>query len=87
GIMEQVAVWLERSGLEKAKGQAYISPLFASLAQKANSPCNEPFSALSREFATKGGLNEQVFSDIEKRCDSGIRRIDGGDALPACDEG
>ncbi|MBY5312785.1 pyrroline-5-carboxylate reductase [Rhizobium leguminosarum] len=67
GIMEQVAVWLERSGLEKATGQAYIAPLFASLAQKANSPGNEPFSALSREFATKGGLNEQVFSDFEKK--------------------
>jgi pyrroline-5-carboxylate reductase len=65
--MEQVAVWLERSGLEKAKGQAYIAPLFASLAQKANSPGNEPFSALSREFATKGGLNEQVFSDFEMK--------------------
>ncbi|MGO8183171.1 pyrroline-5-carboxylate reductase, partial [Rhizobium leguminosarum] len=65
-IMEQVAVWMERSGLEKAKGQAYIAPLCASLAQKANSPGNEPFSALSREFATKGGLTEQVFSDFEQ---------------------
>ncbi|MHC2364318.1 hypothetical protein ACVIOG_006521 [Rhizobium leguminosarum] len=24
---------------------------------------------------------------IEKRCDGGIGRIDGSDALPACDEG
>ncbi|PDT02501.1 pyrroline-5-carboxylate reductase [Rhizobium chutanense] len=67
GVMEQVTVWLEGSGLERTKGQAYIAPLFASLAQKANSPGTEPFSALSREFATKGGLNEQVLSDFEKK--------------------
>ena len=65
--MESITGWLEKSGLERAKGQAYIAPLFASLAQKANNPGNEPFSALSREFATKGGLNEQVLSDFDKQ--------------------
>ncbi|OHV18771.1 pyrroline-5-carboxylate reductase [Rhizobium sp. RMa-01] len=67
GVMESITGWLEKSGLERAKGQAYIAPLFASLAQKANNPCNEPFSALSREFATKGGLNEQVLSDFDNK--------------------
>ncbi|PDT11129.1 pyrroline-5-carboxylate reductase [Rhizobium sp. M1] len=67
GIMETTAVWLEKSGLERPKANAYIAPLFASLAQKANSPGTEPFSALSREFATKGGLNEQVLSDVDKK--------------------
>lgn len=66
GIMETVAGWLEKSGLERAKGHAYIAPLFASLAQKATGPSGEPFSTLSREFATRGGLNEQVLSDFEK---------------------
>ncbi|MBB4537183.1 pyrroline-5-carboxylate reductase [Rhizobium etli] len=67
GIMETTAVWLEKSGLERPKANAYIAPLFASLAQKANNPGTEPFSALSREFATKGGLNEQVLSDVDKK--------------------
>ncbi|RWX14031.1 pyrroline-5-carboxylate reductase [Rhizobium hidalgonense] len=68
GVMESVAGWLEKSGLERAKGQAYIAPLFAGLAQKASSAgAAEPFSALSREFATKGGLNEQVLSDFDKK--------------------
>ena len=67
GIMETVAGWLEKSGLERAKGHAYIAPLFASLAQKATGPSGEPFSTLSREFATRGGLNEQVLSDFEKK--------------------
>ncbi|CCM78422.1 NADP oxidoreductase coenzyme F420-dependent (fragment) [Rhizobium mesoamericanum STM3625] len=67
GIMETVAGWLEKRGLERAKGHAYIAPLFASLAQKATGPGAEPFSTLSSEFATKGGLNEQVLSDFEKK--------------------
>ncbi|MBX5186192.1 NAD(P)-binding domain-containing protein [Rhizobium sp. NZLR5] len=67
GIMESVAGWLEKSGLERAKGQAYIAPLFAGLAQKASGAGAEPFSALSREFATRGGLNEQVLSDFDKK--------------------
>ncbi|MBX5154230.1 NAD(P)-binding domain-containing protein [Rhizobium lentis] len=67
GIMETVGVWLETSGLERAKANAYIAPLFASLAQKASGPGAEPFSTLSREFATRGGLNEQVLTDFEKK--------------------
>ncbi|EJC83385.1 pyrroline-5-carboxylate reductase [Rhizobium leguminosarum bv. trifolii WSM2297] len=67
GIMESVTGWLEKSGLERAKGQAFIAPLFAGLAQKASGAGAEPFSALSREFATKGGLNEQVLSDFDKK--------------------
>ncbi|MBX4891442.1 pyrroline-5-carboxylate reductase [Rhizobium bangladeshense] len=67
GIMETVAGWLEGNGLERAKGHAYIAPLFASLAQKASGPSAEPFSTLSREFATRGGLNEQVLSDFGRK--------------------
>ncbi|MBX5179701.1 NAD(P)-binding domain-containing protein [Rhizobium lentis] len=67
GIMETVGVWLETSGLERAKANAYIAPLFASLVQKASGPGAEPFSTLSREFATRGGLNEQVLTDFEKK--------------------
>ncbi|MBX5088018.1 pyrroline-5-carboxylate reductase [Rhizobium lentis] len=67
GIMETLAGWLEKNGLERAKGHAYIAPLFASLAQKASGPSAEPFSTLSREFATKGGLNEQVLSDVDRK--------------------
>ncbi|MFS8054849.1 pyrroline-5-carboxylate reductase [Rhizobium sp. BR 317] len=67
GIMEFTTDWLEKNGLDRSKGQAYVAPLFASLAQRANEPDVTSFNSLSFEFATKGGLNEQVFLDFEKK--------------------
>jgi len=67
GIMETTTDWLTAHGLDRAKGQAYIAPLFASLAQRALRPDVTSFAALSTEFATIGGLNEQVLSDFETK--------------------
>lgn len=67
GVMEFTADWLEKNGLERSKGQAYIAPLFESLARQANGPNIKSFGTLSSEFATKGGLNEQVLSDFETK--------------------
>lgn len=58
--------WLEQRGLTEGKGRAYIAPLFASLTQTALRSKTVPLKELSSEFATKGGLNEQVLSDFEK---------------------
>ena len=65
GIMQFTVDWLAGAGLDKAKADAYIAPLFLSLAQAANEPGLVSFSSLSKEFATKGGLNEQVFAHFE----------------------
>jgi len=67
GIMEFATAWLEENGLEQAKGRAYLAPLFESLAQRAHESALESFGALSAEFATRGGLNEQVLSDFETK--------------------
>lgn len=67
GIMEFTTDWLERNGLDRSKGRAYITPLFESLAQRANKEKSHSFHSLSEEFATKGGLNEQVLSDFETK--------------------
>lgn len=67
GIMEFTTDWLTKNGLDKAKSQAYVAPLFKSLAQWANRPDVTSFGALSREFATRGGLNEQVLLDFETK--------------------
>ncbi|KWV56972.1 pyrroline-5-carboxylate reductase [Rhizobium altiplani] len=66
GIMDISATWLEQRGLAKGKGRAYIAPLFASLTQTALRSETVPLEELSSEFATKGGLNEQVLSDFQK---------------------
>lgn len=63
GIMEIATEWLQGQGVERSQGQAYLAPLFHSLASRANTGI-VPFAALSREFATPGGLNEQVLTDF-----------------------
>lgn len=87
GIMEFATDWLVKNGLDRTKGQTYIAPLFKSLAQCANRPDAGTFGALSTEFATRGGLNEQVLMDFETKggraalasaLDRVLARIEGG---------
>lgn len=67
GIMHRTTEWLAENGLPKEKGRAYLAPLFAGLSETAFlAGKGIDFIDLSREFATKGGLNEQVFRDFER---------------------
>lgn len=67
GLMDRTTRWLAENGLPAEKGRAYLAPLFASLSGKAVAAgAHVPFIELSHEFATKGGLNEQVFRDFEE---------------------
>ncbi|MBB5535672.1 pyrroline-5-carboxylate reductase [Rhizobium giardinii] len=65
GIMHRTTEWLAKNGLPEDKGRTYIAPLFASLSETALLAGKGHFIDLSREFATKGGLNEQVFQDFD----------------------
>ncbi len=66
GIMHRTTEWLAAQGLPEEKGRAYIAPLFAELSRTAlSSAPSTSFIDLSHEYATKGGLNEQVFNDFE----------------------
>ncbi|MCZ4088798.1 pyrroline-5-carboxylate reductase [Sinorhizobium psoraleae] len=67
GIMHRTTEWLVENGLPEEKGRAYLAPLFASLSQTALLAGKDiDFIDLSREFATKGGLNEQVFQEFDR---------------------
>lgn len=66
GFMDFTSGWLAQNGLERSKGDAYVASLFASLAHRAVNSNGRPFGHLSEEFATKGGLNEQVLRDFER---------------------
>ncbi len=66
GIMHRTTEWLAENGLPEEKGRAYIAPLFAELSKTALlAGRNTDFLELSREFSTKGGLNEQAFLDFD----------------------
>ncbi|QFY62983.1 pyrroline-5-carboxylate reductase (plasmid) [Rhizobium grahamii] len=89
GVMDMAATWLEANGLDANKAGAFLAPLFESLAQRANVPGVHDFTELSNEFATKGGLNEQVLVDFEnagartglhRALDRVFARIEGRDS-------
>ncbi|MCV9966803.1 pyrroline-5-carboxylate reductase [Pararhizobium sp. BT-229] len=72
GIMHRATEWLAENGLPEEKGRAYIAPLFAELSETALLAGKDTkFLDLSREFATKGGLNEQAFLDFDGKGGSG----------------
>ena len=67
GIMHRTTEWLAENGLPEEKGRAYLAPLFAGLSETALAAGDVEFIEISREYATRGGLNEQVFRDFEEQ--------------------
>ena len=67
GILDRTTGWLADQGMAKEKARAYLAPLFLSLAQTAVRHGDTPLETLKEEFSTKGGLNEQVFDDFDRK--------------------
>lgn len=68
GIMQHTTDWLSAQGLPEEKGRAYLAPLFTGLSETALAAGPTlPFAHLAGEFATKGGLNEQVLRDFTEK--------------------
>ncbi|MEX2696673.1 pyrroline-5-carboxylate reductase [Rhizobium mongolense] len=66
-IMDGASAWVTGKGLSRDKTRSYLAPLFFELSRAAlEAPSGVPFAELSRAFATRGGLNEQVLSDFEQ---------------------
>lgn len=66
GILERTTEWLVAKGMDEAKVRSYLVPLFGSLAHVAAQAPEASFMTLRQEFSTRGGLNEQVFSDFDR---------------------
>ncbi len=72
GIMQTTTEWLAENGLPEEKARAYLAPLFAGLSEVAVlAGSKADFNEISHEFATKGGLNEQVLLDFDGKGGSG----------------
>ncbi|CAN7274361.1 pyrroline-5-carboxylate reductase [Pararhizobium sp. LjRoot238] len=65
GILDRTTGWLAEKGIPADKARAYLTPLFASLAETAVRS-HASLEDIRREFSTKGGLNEQVFDDFDR---------------------
>lgn len=67
GILERTTEWLVGKGMDETKARSYLAPLFGSLAHVAAHAREASFTTLRQEFSTRGGLNEQVFSDFDRK--------------------
>lgn len=67
GQMGRIVDWLEGRGLPPESARAYMSAHFDSLARIARERQDVPLHTLAREYATKGGLNEQVWMDVDQK--------------------
>lgn len=65
GLLERLSDWLGNNGMSGQTARAVLVPLFTSLAKVAQGSDTASFADLRLAHSTRGGLNEQVFSDFE----------------------
>lgn len=67
GFMGRIVEWLQSNGMPEQAARAYMTAHFDSLSKVAVRQPEAALHTLAREFATKGGLNEQVWLDFDQR--------------------
>ncbi|HET6160730.1 MAG TPA: pyrroline-5-carboxylate reductase [Dongiaceae bacterium] len=63
---DEIASWLTRHGVPAADARRYVATVFQGLAAIAMREKGHGFAALAGEFATRGGINEQVMTHLKK---------------------
>lgn len=63
----EIASWLTQRGVPEAGARRYVATVFLGLAHIAADQPEHSFAALAREFATRGGINEQVIGHLKER--------------------
>ncbi len=85
--LETIHRWLTGQGVEGAKARDYVVSIYKALANAPDTMPQADFGELSADYATRGGVNEQVVRDLEARgvfdafalsLDAVHRRIVGG---------
>ncbi|ATU91906.1 pyrroline-5-carboxylate reductase [Phyllobacterium zundukense] len=64
GLLETSAHWLEAEGMSYDQASLYLKQLFGGLSHVTDASKEQSFEAMASEFSTKGGLNEQVFTEF-----------------------
>lgn len=62
----EIAGWLARHDVPAEDARRYIATVFQGLANIAVKDSHRSFAALSGEFATRGGINEQVVAHLKE---------------------
>jgi pyrroline-5-carboxylate reductase len=64
---EEIAAWLTRHGVPAADARRYVATVFRGLGNIAATTQEQSLAALAGEFATRGGINEQVLAHMKAR--------------------
>lgn len=62
---EEIAAWLTRHGVPAADARRYVGTVFQGLGNIAAATQEHSLAALAGEFATRGGINEQVLAHMK----------------------
>lgn len=62
--LDTIHAWLKTQGVDDLKGRDYIATLFKALANAPDSSPDAGFMHLSQEYATRGGINEQILRQL-----------------------
>lgn len=64
GIMDHVVCWLQAGGLPQTSARTYMAQHFFNLSTVVMCNPSETLKDLRHEYSTKGGLNEQMFTEF-----------------------
>lgn len=64
-LQDSLAAWLVAQGIPESRARTHVATMFDGLARVPRERA-EPFSALAKDFMTKGGLNEQCAMQLSE---------------------
>lgn len=64
---QSITTWLEQHGIPQAEARNYLAQMFSGLAAAALSAPGLSFESLAADYATRGGINEQVLIHLTRR--------------------
>jgi pyrroline-5-carboxylate reductase len=65
--LDTIQDWLERHDVASDKARDYIATLFMALAHAPEAAPTSKFTDLAKEYATRGGINEQVLNELDSQ--------------------
>jgi pyrroline-5-carboxylate reductase len=85
--LDTIHAWLKHHGVAEAKGRDYIAAIYQALGNAPDMAPAASFTHLAQDYATRGGVNEQVLRELTARgmfeafkesMDGAHRRLAGG---------
>jgi pyrroline-5-carboxylate reductase len=62
--LDTIHAWVRSQGVSSDKARAYIASIYKALANAPDTAPDEDFMHLSQDYATRGGINEQVLREL-----------------------